>query len=114
MDEFEGFETKAFVGRLLGKGDWTGFMDKIKVGAKQLLLALYRCLYCMHVLHFRRQHPDLQLGHCMQAADACCGNMYMLWSYVSRVNACTHAGHNKHMVLLTSRTYPYHTILALL
>lgn len=31
MDEFEGFETKAFVGRLLGKGDWTGFMDKIKV-----------------------------------------------------------------------------------
>ena len=32
MDEFEGFETKAFVGRLLGKGDWSGFMDKIKVG----------------------------------------------------------------------------------
>lgn len=31
MDEFENFETKAFVGRLLGKGDWTGFMDKIKV-----------------------------------------------------------------------------------
>lgn len=30
MDEFENFETKAFVGRLLGKGDWTGFMDKIK------------------------------------------------------------------------------------
>ena len=32
MDEFENFEAKAFVGRLLGKGDWTGFMDKIKVG----------------------------------------------------------------------------------
>ena len=31
MDEFENFETKSFVGRLLGKGDWTGFMDKIKV-----------------------------------------------------------------------------------
>jgi hypothetical protein len=31
MDEFENFEAKAFVGRLLGKGDWTGFMDKIKV-----------------------------------------------------------------------------------
>lgn len=30
MDEFENFETKSFVGRLLGKGDWTGFMDKIK------------------------------------------------------------------------------------
>jgi signal recognition particle GTPase len=33
MDEFENFEAKAFVGRLLGKGDWTGFMDKIKVPA---------------------------------------------------------------------------------
>lgn len=33
MDEFENFEAKAFVGRLLGKGDWTGFMDKIKVFA---------------------------------------------------------------------------------
>ena len=31
MDEFENFDTKAFVGRLLGKGDWSGFMDKIKV-----------------------------------------------------------------------------------
>ena len=31
MDEFEGFDSKAFVGRLLGKGDWSGFMDKIKV-----------------------------------------------------------------------------------
>lgn len=39
MDEFEGFETKAFVGRLLGKGDWTGFMDKIKV-----------CLHCTSAL----------------------------------------------------------------
>lgn len=33
MDEFENFDTKAFVGRLLGKGDWTGFMDKIKVSS---------------------------------------------------------------------------------
>ncbi|KAG0625425.1 hypothetical protein M758_2G054000 [Ceratodon purpureus] len=29
MDEFEAFETKAFVSRLLGMGDWSGFMDKI-------------------------------------------------------------------------------------
>ena len=36
MDEFENFETKSFVGRLLGKGDWTGFMDKIKVGHKRI------------------------------------------------------------------------------
>ncbi|KAJ7530590.1 hypothetical protein O6H91_14G009300 [Diphasiastrum complanatum] len=29
MDEFEAFETKPFVSRLLGMGDWSGFMDKI-------------------------------------------------------------------------------------
>jgi len=29
MDEFEAFETKSFVSRLLGQGDWSGFMDKI-------------------------------------------------------------------------------------
>ncbi|CAI5942446.1 unnamed protein product [Closterium sp. NIES-64] len=30
IDEFEQFETKAFVSRLLGMGDWTGFMDRIQ------------------------------------------------------------------------------------
>lgn len=30
IDEFELFETKAFVSRLLGMGDWSGFMDKIQ------------------------------------------------------------------------------------
>ncbi|KAK9805289.1 hypothetical protein WJX72_011358 [[Myrmecia] bisecta] len=30
MDEFEKFEAKAFVGRLLGRGDWRGFVDKIQ------------------------------------------------------------------------------------
>lgn len=30
MDEFEIFETKPFVSRLLGKGDWSGFVDKIQ------------------------------------------------------------------------------------
>eukprot|EP00898_Chlorokybus_atmophyticus_P004004 jgi/Chlat1/4604/Chrsp290S04347 len=30
IDEFEEFETKPFVSRLLGLGDWRGFMDKIK------------------------------------------------------------------------------------
>ncbi|XVE89195.1 hypothetical protein DITRI_Ditri19aG0131000 [Diplodiscus trichospermus] len=29
MDEFEVFNVKPFVSRLLGMGDWTGFMDKI-------------------------------------------------------------------------------------
>jgi hypothetical protein len=32
MDQFEQFETKRFVGRLLGRGDVTGLMDKIQVG----------------------------------------------------------------------------------
>ena len=31
MDEFERFEAKAFVGRLLGRGDWKGFVNKIQV-----------------------------------------------------------------------------------
>lgn len=30
MDEFERFEAKAFVGRLLGRGDWKGFVNKIQ------------------------------------------------------------------------------------
>ncbi len=33
MDQFESFETKRFVQRLLGKGDVSGLMDKIQVGA---------------------------------------------------------------------------------
>ena len=43
MDEFESFDTKSFVGRLLGKGDWGGFMDKIKVGRGEYLVP-QRCL----------------------------------------------------------------------
>jgi signal recognition particle subunit SRP54 len=31
MDQFEAFETKRFVGRLLGRGDVSGLMDKIQV-----------------------------------------------------------------------------------
>lgn len=30
MDQFEAFETKRFVSRLLGKGDVSGLMDKIQ------------------------------------------------------------------------------------
>lgn len=29
MDDFESFETKGFVGRLLGKGDLTAMMEKL-------------------------------------------------------------------------------------
>lgn len=31
MHEFEKFNPKAFVGRILGKGDWGSFVDKIQV-----------------------------------------------------------------------------------
>jgi hypothetical protein len=31
MDQFEAFETQRFVGRLLGRGDVSGLMDKIQV-----------------------------------------------------------------------------------
>ena len=42
MDEFERFDPKAFVGRLLGRGDWRGFVDKIQVR----LCYLQRPLLC--------------------------------------------------------------------
>ena len=31
MHEFEEFEPGKFVSRLLGKGDWKGFIDKVQV-----------------------------------------------------------------------------------
>lgn len=75
MDEFEGFETKAFVGRLLGKGDWTGFMDKIKVHlhlAAIPLAPLHRRLSSAHhdfhpYGHAASWHPLWCLPH--QAAN---------------------------------------------
>jgi signal recognition particle GTPase len=33
MHEFEEFETGKFVSRLLGKGDWKGFIDKVRCAA---------------------------------------------------------------------------------
>lgn len=42
MDEFERFEAKAFVGRLLGRGDWKGFVNKIQVGLGQAMEQQYR------------------------------------------------------------------------
>ena len=30
MHEFEAFEATKFVSRLLGRGDWGGFIDKVK------------------------------------------------------------------------------------
>lgn len=38
MDQFEAFETKRFVGRLLGRGDVSGLMDKIQVMVEEGLL----------------------------------------------------------------------------
>ena len=31
MHEFEKFDAKSFVGRIMGKGDWRSFVDKIQV-----------------------------------------------------------------------------------
>ena len=30
MHEFEKFDAKSFVGRIMGKGDWRSFVDKIQ------------------------------------------------------------------------------------
>lgn len=34
MHEFEEFEANKFVSRLLGKGDWKSFIDKVQVGPR--------------------------------------------------------------------------------
>ena len=45
MDEFEKFDTKTFVGRLLGRGDWRGFVEKIQVNTMGLQARGFRlCL----------------------------------------------------------------------
>ena len=40
MHEFEKFNPKAFVSRILGRGDWGSFVDKIQVG--------YLCTFLSH------------------------------------------------------------------
>ena len=65
MDEFERFEAKAFVGRLLGRGDWRGFVDKIQVSVYFLLTVLVVCCRnnvlsdaFVHRLHSRSRLPN--------------------------------------------------------
>lgn len=33
MHEFEAFEAKKFVSRLLGKADWNGFLERVQVSS---------------------------------------------------------------------------------
>lgn len=43
MHEFEPFETSKFVSRLLGRGDWGGFIDKVKDVIPEVRFAGFLC-----------------------------------------------------------------------
>mmetsp|Transcript_23933 Transcript_23933/g.66437 ORF Transcript_23933/g.66437 Transcript_23933/m.66437 type:complete len:492 (+) Transcript_23933:377-1852(+) len=56
MDEFEPFESRPFVGRLLGKGDWGGFVNKIQDvipedKQPELMETIAKGQFCMRILY---------------------------------------------------------------
>ncbi|KAL3736806.1 hypothetical protein ACJRO7_025696 [Eucalyptus globulus] len=61
MDEFEVFDVKPFVSRLLGMGDWSGFMDKIhevvpKDQQPELLQKLSEGNFTLRIMYEQFQH----------------------------------------------------------
>lgn len=50
MHEFENFDAKKFVGRLLGRGDWGGFIDKVKdvIPEVRIVKSALGCRLSMH------------------------------------------------------------------
>ncbi len=96
MDEFESFDTKSFVGRLLGKGDWGGFMDKIKVARGvpdamtahrvAVLLQQSACLCSCHDSGYVASlRPDQSLAQPQCLQDMPC-SLCLLWR---RLACCT-------------------------
>ncbi|XP_050363204.1 signal recognition particle 54 kDa protein 2 [Argentina anserina] len=67
MDEFEVFDVKSFVSRLLGMGDWSGFMDKIQEvvpkldNQPDLLQKLSEGTFTLRIMYEQFQHL-LQMG----------------------------------------------------
>jgi signal recognition particle subunit SRP54 len=60
-DEFEPFEPRSFVSRLLGRGDWSGFMDKISdvipaASQPELMDKLASGQFSMRILYEQFQH----------------------------------------------------------
>ncbi len=51
MDQFESFETKRFVGRLLGRGDVGTLMDKIQVSRANMANCVAVVLLCRGIAH---------------------------------------------------------------
>ena len=59
MDQFESFESKRFVSRLLGKGDVKGMMDKIQVSDEVMRhpkYGLQQWSYHMQPTEYVRRH----------------------------------------------------------
>ena len=96
MDEFERFEAKAFVGRLLGRGDWRGFVDKIQVCYTKLSLLPWDRELCGQLL---------QRWTAVEVVQGCIGSAmaHYLWrSHCSTCDCChTHCQDDK--MLLSDR-----------
>lgn len=61
MDEFEIFDTKSFVSRLLGKGDWHGLVDKIsdvipEGKQPEMIESLTKGNFCMRMMYEQFQN----------------------------------------------------------
>ena len=87
MNEFERFEAKSFVSRLLNKGDWGSFVNTIQVwgcaqGLKQEIFLLFFCLCpCTPLLMLYPYAPDSKAKvpraprACMQLHLGGCGSL---------------------------------------
>jgi len=74
MDEFETFETKPFVSRLLGKGDWNSFVEKISEvlpedKQPELLENIAKGQFTMRILYEQFQNI-LKMGPMSQVRSA--------------------------------------------
>lgn len=87
MDEFERFEAKAFVGRLLGRGDWKGFVNKIQVRAGGLMVPGFMLdPACVGIDLYGRRW----IGEARQAAG--CGCLVVCrWDPGGAARVCVHA-----------------------
>ncbi|KAL6176710.1 hypothetical protein ACLB2K_053343 [Fragaria x ananassa] len=87
MDEFQLFDVKPFVSRLLGMGDWSGFMDKIqedvpKLDNKpELLQKLLQGTFTLRIMYEQFQNllqmgplqlTSISLKNCLACRDSNC------------------------------------------
>ncbi|XP_058780453.1 signal recognition particle subunit SRP54 2-like [Vicia villosa] len=103
MDEFEVFEAKPFVRRLLGMGDWSGFMDKIHEVVPtdqqpELVQKLLEGNFTLRLMYEQFQN-FLQLGPTSQVVSMLPGVPSELMS-----KGCDQAKFKRYMTIMDSMT----------